>query len=181
MELFTAAPQATPQILETSQKMIAAMASNVAREVTWGLKSFNISISRINNSTSSGSNQEGECKFPIILEKIRLLATLRGAQGVKNWKQVPVILDWRIPNSTFGKLERDESPTFTSSHCKSDESGFFICSCKEKYQGNPSFLLGCQDINECQDGTAKCSANMHCENFEGGYVALIPVEQRDGY
>lgn len=131
-------------IQETSQKMIAAMASNVAREVTWGLKSFNISISRINNSTSSGSNQEGECKFPIILEKIRLLATLRGAQGVKNWKQVPVILDWRIPNSTFGKLERDESPTFTSSHCKSDESGFFICSCKEKYQGNPSFLLGCQ-------------------------------------
>lgn len=73
--------------------MIAAMASNVAREVTWGLKSFNISISRINNSTSSDSNQEGECKFPFILEKIRLLATLRGAQGVKNWKQVPVILD----------------------------------------------------------------------------------------
>lgn len=39
-------------------------------------------------------------------------------------------------------------------------------------------LFFMSDINECQDGTAKCSANMHCENFEGGYVALIPVEQR---
>ncbi|KAH9750901.1 Wall-associated receptor kinase-like 1 [Citrus sinensis] len=118
--------------------------------VPWALKSFNISISSINNaasSSSSSSQEEGKCKFAFMVEKEWFESKFKSAEGVQDWNQVPVILDWRIPNSSFGKLERDESPKFTStSHCESDEGGLFRCSCKEKYHGNPYFLHGCQGI-----------------------------------
>ncbi|GAY58862.1 hypothetical protein CUMW_190060 [Citrus unshiu] len=67
------------------------------------------------------------------------------AEAVQDWNQVPVILDWWIPNSSFGKLEKDES------HCESDESGPLRCSCKEKYHGNP-YLHGCQGFSKLEIG-----------------------------
>ncbi|GAY62077.1 hypothetical protein WN943_006123 [Citrus x changshan-huyou] len=145
--------------------------------VPWALKSFNISISSINNATSSSSSsqEEGKCKYAFMVEKEWFESNFKSARRVQNWNQVPVILDWRIPNSSFGELERDESSKFTStSHCESDEGGLFRCSCKEKYHGNPYFLHGCQDIDECRDGTANCSGDLRCENYEGGYRCVNP-------
>ena len=108
--------------------------------VPWALKSFNISISSINNATSSSSSsqEEGKCKYAFMVEKEWFESNFKSAEAVQDWNQVPVILDWWIPNSSFGKLEKDES------HCESDESGPLRCSCKEKYHGNPYFLHGCQ-------------------------------------
>ncbi|KAK9214117.1 hypothetical protein WN944_006105 [Citrus x changshan-huyou] len=149
--------------------------------VPWVLKSFNISISSINNaaSSSSSSQEEGKCKYAFMVEKEWFERNFKSAEGVQDWNQVPVVLDWRIPNSSFGKLEMDKSPEFTStSHCKSDESGLFRCSCKENYHGNPYFLHGCQDIDECKDGTANCSENLLCENYEGGYRCITPKRKK---
>lgn len=145
--------------------------------VPWALKSFNISISSINNAASSrsSSQEEGKCKYAFMVEKEWFESNLKSAEAVQDWNQVPVILDWRIPNSSFGELEKDKSPEFRStSHCRSDESGLFGCSCKEKYHGNPYFLHGCLDIDECRDGIANCSGNLHCENYEGGYRCVNP-------
>ncbi|KAL9448458.1 hypothetical protein AB3S75_015859 [Citrus x aurantiifolia] len=146
--------------------------------VPWALKSFNVSIRSINNAASgsnSSSQEEGKCNYAFMVEKEWFERNFKSAEGVQDWNQVPFILDWRIPNSSFGKLEKDKSPEFTStSHCRSDESGLFRCSCKEKYHGNPYFLHGCQDIDECKDGTANCSENLLCENYEGGYRCITP-------
>lgn len=30
------------------------------------------------------------------------------------------------------------------------------------------------DIDECKDGTANCSENLLCENYEGGYRCITP-------
>ncbi|KAJ4717484.1 putative Kinase [Melia azedarach] len=49
------------------------------------------------------------------------------------------------------------------------------CICLKGYEGNPYFLRGCQDIDECKIGKPDiCKSNMVCRNSIGGHHCIPP-------
>ena len=53
-----------------------------------------------------------------------------------------------------------------------NQPGSFICYCNPGYGG-----AQCVDLNECLDGSAKCSANANCTNTDGSYTCAC----KEGY
>ncbi|KAJ4717481.1 putative Kinase [Melia azedarach] len=145
--------------------------------VPWALKSLYISVSSINNETR---NKQDDCKYAFLVDTEWLDNKFNSPGDVQNWKQVPVVLDWRIYNTSFGKLAENKSPSYEStSGCGGDDSGLLRCFCREGYEGNPYFLQGCQDVDECEGGNADiCKSNMVCENYIGGYRCITPEKSK---
>ncbi|MBM4344104.1 MAG: hypothetical protein FJ100_12115 [Deltaproteobacteria bacterium] len=50
--------------------------------------------------------------------------------------------------------------------CSASPSGLPQCACKPGFSGNGKV---CSDINECENGTAKCAAGATCTNLQGTY------------
>ncbi|KAJ4717493.1 Wall-associated receptor kinase [Melia azedarach] len=148
--------------------------------VPWALKSLNIAVSNINNETRSSNSsrqQEEGCKYAFLVEQDWFDDNFRRPKDVQNWKQVPVVLDWRIYNTSFDKLAMNTSPRYSGStfDCKTDDSGLVFCYCHGGYHGNPYFLQECQDIDECKNSSI-CDSDMVCQNSRGSYRCI----NRDG-
>ncbi|KAK0589876.1 hypothetical protein LWI29_019556 [Acer saccharum] len=97
-------------------------------------------------------------------------------------KHVPVLLDWGIFESSFARIERNSSKSYTeTSDCRkvfaniststntSTNANFTNdmsystrvrqCSCRWGYEGNPYLLQGCQDPN-CINGSFDCDPHI---------------------
>ncbi|XP_044347270.1 wall-associated receptor kinase 4 [Triticum aestivum] len=58
----------------------------------------------------------------------------------------------------------------TNATAFTDAGYFYVCKCKEHYEGNPYVQNGCQDIDECKNRDLyPCSRDGVCKNRLGGY------------
>ena len=55
-----------------------------------------------------------------------------------------------------------------------ESNGRFSCKCNKGYRGDG---VECQDIDECQKGSASCDENKKCQNTPGSYDCVC----KDGF
>ncbi|XP_028800370.1 wall-associated receptor kinase 3-like [Neltuma alba] len=95
----------------------------------------------------------------------------------------PVVLDWTVSNVS---CQNGSSPYCA---CKnntyhvdyySNAGHRYKCKCKPGFEGNPYYLDGCQDVDECTRPN-NCSMPKRCHNLEGGYhCSCPPAHKGDG-
>ncbi|KAK1578154.1 hypothetical protein Q3G72_027965 [Acer saccharum] len=136
------------------------------------LKSYKASYNILNNN-SQGENQK-KCKYAFLVDR-DLFSTSISAENVANIKQVPVLLNWNIQESSFNLDEKNKSHDYQSStNCKALKDGSVHCLCIEGYGGNPYLPDGCQDVDECTTKNITCEPNMICKNTIGSYSCYHP-------
>ncbi|KAK3005011.1 hypothetical protein RJ639_016128, partial [Escallonia herrerae] len=121
------------------------------------LKVIDVSLTRIysNNGVES-------CKRAFMVEQ-NWFANLTNPFDVHFMENVPVVLDWKA-NATC--------KNFTERYIKDQYKT--VCACGWGREGNPYLVNGCQDIDECADGSAKCTYPYVCVNTPGGYGCFLP-------
>nr|GMD43343.1 wall-associated receptor kinase 2-like [Ipomoea batatas] len=148
-----------------------------------GLKSFNIStIISLNNHTKVWSYDP--CGYAFLGEGDRF--NFRGVDDLRDLNfsrrtldSVPILLDWAIGNLTCDDARKSDGYACKeNSHCvdADNDSGGYLCSCNEGYEGNPYLSHGCQDIDECADPN-KNDCEKICTNTAGSHKCSCP----DGY
>lgn len=124
------------------------------------------SLKFINASLKSISEKEG-CGFAFVVDQ-NWFGNRKNVHDVTNLEQVPAVLDWRPSGSCHsfgvGNLSTDSALCGRNAFCTAQG----LCSCHEGYEGNPYFLNGCQDINECAKYDFNRCHHM-CNNLPGSY------------
>ncbi|KAK3012097.1 hypothetical protein RJ639_010570 [Escallonia herrerae] len=125
------------------------------------LKVIDVSLTSIysNNGVKS-------CKRAFMVEQ-DWFANLTNPFDVHFMENVPVVLDWTA-NATC--------KNFTKRYIKDQYET--VCACGLGSEGNPYLVNGCQDIDECADGSAKCTYPYVCVNAPGGYGCFQPNKSR---
>ncbi|XP_019187823.1 PREDICTED: putative wall-associated receptor kinase-like 16 [Ipomoea nil] len=148
-----------------------------------GLKSFNISTwISIDNHTNVWSY--APCGYAFLGEAGRF--NFRGVSDLRDLNftrrtldSVPILLDWAIGNLTCDDARKSHDYACKeNSHCvdADNDSGGYLCSCNEGYEGNPYLSHSCQDIDECADPN-KNNCEKICTNTAGSHKCSCP----DGY
>lgn len=113
--------------------------------------------------------QQG-CKYAFLAERSWFSkADVTGLYDLRVKDKVPVVLQWGIQNNT------DYSLALRNSSMNSDVVSCYMsrtpleCWCRDGYGGNPYFIGGCQDINECEDSNICHRMDRTCVNKRGGY------------
>ncbi|KAI9194493.1 hypothetical protein LWI28_006513 [Acer negundo] len=160
------------------------------------------------NTTNSKENttEPNKCKSAFLVDQEWFGNNIDSpdkAQGLK--RDVPVLLDWGIHESSFDLIERNLSKSYNkTSDCNhifahSTSTNTFTnatftmpvrrCRCNPGYEGNPYLLHGCQDFDECKiiDDRRICypSDSENCEtikyyNFCGSAVSDTVCINTDG-
>ncbi|KAK2978417.1 hypothetical protein RJ640_023876 [Escallonia rubra] len=121
------------------------------------LKVIDVSLTSI--YTSKGAES---CKRAFVVEQ-DWFANLTNPFDVHFMENVPVVLDWTA-NATC--------KNFTERYIKDQYET--VCACGWGSEGNPYLVNGCQDIDECVDGSVKCTYPYVCVNTPGGYDCFQP-------
>uniref|UniRef100_A0A803KMT2 Uncharacterized protein n=2 Tax=Chenopodium quinoa TaxID=63459 RepID=A0A803KMT2_CHEQI len=156
-----------------------------------GLQSFMITLSSLNNHSSSGVSSFQPCGYAFLAgnDSFRFsgAADLSGKVVVnRTTNEVPMVLDWSVGdfNSISGNRAscneaKKNLTTYacqTNTHCVDFGGGGYHCQCLSGYEGNPYLKPGCTDVDECAQGSSNpCS--MVCVNTHGSYKCSCP----DGY
>ncbi|KAJ4717487.1 putative Kinase [Melia azedarach] len=136
---------------------------------------FPSNLKRLNITATSSSLQQ-DCNYAFLVDLDTYDENFNSSKDVQNWKQVPVALDWRIPNTSYDKLALSKSSTFGSTfYCDTDVNGLVRCYCNRGYEGNPYLPEGCQDLDECKRPDI-CKSNMDCQNEAGSYTC-VPIKK----
>ncbi|XP_072955557.1 wall-associated receptor kinase 17-like [Typha angustifolia] len=146
-----------------------------------GLKSLNLELTSIRNTTRSTKNASGEtCSKAFIVDKDQYMFSSTDLVGnIPN--QIPVVLEWSIGNKTCKELGQTNIATDyacnKNSYCYDSHNGIgYRCNCSKGFAGNPyqEGPDGCQDENVCLD--PKNSPCVHqCINTEGGFHCTCPL------
>ncbi|KAF3340617.1 Wall-associated receptor kinase 2 [Carex littledalei] len=136
-----------------------------------GINYYNISFdSNYNN---------GNCSYAVIMatDSFNFSTSYIFTTGFwdKHNGTVPVVLDWSIGTEKCEVAKANMNNyacVSNNSYCVDSRNGpGYICNCSSGYQGNPYFLDGCEDTNECNDNLA-CSGT--CINTQGSYKCICP-------
>ncbi|PIN26232.1 Serine/threonine protein kinase [Handroanthus impetiginosus] len=134
-----------------------------------------LSLLSIKNHTSVwGFNN---CSYAFLAEESAFTFSSENLTNLGNVKKLPMVVDWAMGNETCEEAKGDAS----SYACKSDNSkcykpdnGYgYRCSCLEGYQGNPYFIDGCRDVNECEDPHLNI-CETRCVNKIGDFHCACP-------
>ncbi|OMO75921.1 hypothetical protein COLO4_25789 [Corchorus olitorius] len=91
--------------------------------------------------------------------------------------RVPMVLDWTIGTQRCANVSKNK-PDYAckeNSFCDDPENGYgYRCECKKGYKGNPYLQNGCQDVDECKDGSHDCIDEKHCTNNVGSFTCFCP-------
>ncbi|KAL3715450.1 hypothetical protein ACJRO7_007222 [Eucalyptus globulus] len=111
------------------------------------------------------------CKYAFLAEKSWFLksgVTVLYDLGGK--ATVPLVLQWGIPNNTdYSRELLDKSMRSDAVSCYTSSLPYLECWCQRGYHGNPYFIEGCQDIDECEDSNICHGRGRTCVNKEGSY------------
>ncbi|CAN6204755.1 unnamed protein product [Urochloa humidicola] len=98
-----------------------------------------------------------------------------------NNSMIPTVLEWgiaRVDTCEEAKIDKAgyRYPCVSNnSECVTNQAGY-RCKCSQGYKGNPYFIGGCTDIDECQDNvTYPCTGI--CKNIPGNFTCSCPPGQ----
>lgn len=115
-----------------------------------GLNAYQISFEEKFNT--SDIVNFSPCSYAVLVEaaafEFRTTYVTTDEFMVANNRQVPVVLDWAIPNKTCEEAKRNASAyacVSSNSECVNSKYGRgYLCNCSAGYDGNPYLLNGCQ-------------------------------------
>ncbi|KAF8007151.1 hypothetical protein BT93_K1219 [Corymbia citriodora subsp. variegata] len=128
-----------------------------------------INLQALSVDINEEGGQQG-CKYAFLAE--RSWFSKSDATGLYDFRvnvMVPVVLQWGIQNTTNDLFAlRNESEGTDAASCDTNKQPW-ECWCQEGYSGNPYFIGGCQDIDECEDLNICHGTGLTCVNKQGGF------------
>ncbi|KAK1553839.1 hypothetical protein Q3G72_004290 [Acer saccharum] len=98
-----------------------------------------------------------------------------------HYQDIPVRLTWVVGRNSCIENQRTNGSAKSSyactqnTDCIDNVNGYgYHCSCSQGYQGNAYLPNGCQDIDECKIGKARCGQHAECKNTAGAYYCSCP-------
>ncbi|KAK4784886.1 hypothetical protein SAY86_019254 [Trapa natans] len=145
-----------------------------------GMQAFNIDVSMADHNTGP-SAAEGDCRFAFLVQQDKFHPSQTDLYALQEEGYLPVVLQWGVQNTSFpGSLgvkvnSGSRSPSVPSlCHTVSKFSNttpFITCFCNNGYDGNPYFLGGCRDVNECENDGNLCAPHK-CRNLPGTFQCV---------
>ncbi|KAF3450251.1 hypothetical protein FNV43_RR06331 [Rhamnella rubrinervis] len=88
-------------------------------------------------------------------------------KDLESTEKLPMVINWAIGN------ERKQLHLQNNSECVDvhDGSGDYRCRCLTGFEGNPYYLHGCRDIDECKLPANPCGPGV-CENLQGTWKCI---------
>ncbi|KAF8405748.1 hypothetical protein HHK36_007825 [Tetracentron sinense] len=142
------------------------------------LQTFSVNITSAGLDTSPGPNNvTGNCKYAFLVDQYWFSGNLSSVRDMRN---VPVVLNWMIPNWTCPPyLYRSYNLSCSSTVDCSAHSSFKLwnsswndgygCSCGWGFEGNPYLPKGCEDVDECLEKDACPDPGTACLNTHGSF------------
>ncbi|KAL5776882.1 hypothetical protein ACOSP7_009808 [Xanthoceras sorbifolium] len=141
-------------------------------DIPKGLRQIAVSARRFRNS--SNVSQFNSCTYAFVIEDSQFRF---GTSNLSNTaERVPTAVDWSIT----GQGNCDKAKNNPSYACKENALCYqppannsavgYLCKCDHGYQGNPYLSNGCQDFDECDQGTHTCHTQARCINTPGNYT-----------
>ncbi|GLT50224.1 hypothetical protein SLA2020_237250 [Shorea laevis] len=123
----------------------------------------------------SGKNRErvwnfSPCSYGFVVEESKFNFSLKHLLDLRNVSQLPMVLDWSIPDVNHPCKTKKANACQRNSDCVPVDDYGYRCKCKNGFEGNPYLPSGCQDINECLDPNLNECKGMICTNTVGGYT-----------
>ncbi|KAJ1700768.1 hypothetical protein LUZ63_000547 [Rhynchospora breviuscula] len=120
------------------------------------------------------------CSYAVLMEAENFSFTTSYVTTNDFWQsrngKAPILMDWSISDETCKAAQRNKKNyacVSRNSVCREQTIGpGYSCNCSEGYKGNPYLVDGCQDIDECADGSNICSGI--CVNIPGSYICSCP-------
>ncbi|KAE8100166.1 hypothetical protein FH972_018091 [Carpinus fangiana] len=136
----------------------------------YGLRNISVEVESFNNHASV--QRFNPCGYAFVVEKGQFNFSASYLQNYTN-EMVPLVLDWAVMSNLTCEEARHK-PNFAckdiNSECIDNQTrpAGYSCQCKQGYRGNPYLHGGCDDIDECLDGTHNCTEQ--CTNGIGNYT-----------
>nr|POE55071.1 wall-associated receptor kinase-like 10 [Quercus suber] len=118
-----------------------------------------------------------DCKYASLVDQKWFEENITNHFEVRKMSHVPVVLNWEINANLFSLVTGSSNSSHSTcqfanrSSSLGNMSSTFTCSCDSGFEGNPYFVDGCQDIDECAN-LEVCSfydLRYPCVNVLGGY------------
>ncbi|XAR62875.1 Non-specific serine/threonine protein kinase [Bertholletia excelsa] len=119
-----------------------------------------------------------KCSYAFVVEEKSYKFSSLDLDKMQNVKKFPVVLDWAVGNTTCDQAQQNRESYLCKENtvCRDFDGGHALgyqCDCSTGYQGNPYIQNGCQDVDECEDGSLHDCTDI-CVNTGGGYTCLCP-------
>ncbi|XP_008441595.2 wall-associated receptor kinase 2-like [Cucumis melo] len=143
-------------------------------EIPEGLKRIDLVVGSFNNYTTVNESIN-PCGYAFVIEE-------NSFEFKKDYltnyteEEVPLVLDWRIKSDT---CPTDKCLCGPKSQMIMNGSEYY-CQCQDGFHGNPYLDHGCQDINECEEGSNLCVPDASCENAPAGNYTCHCPEKYEG-
>ncbi|XP_018720775.2 wall-associated receptor kinase-like 22 [Eucalyptus grandis] len=118
-----------------------------------------------------GEGKQQGCKYAFLADTSWFSKSdVTGLYDLRVNDTVPVVLQWGIQNDTDYSLAlQNQSMSSDAVSCYISSLPYVECWCLSGYHGNPYFIGGCQDIDECEDSNICHRRGRTCVNKEGSY------------
>ncbi|KAJ3705151.1 hypothetical protein LUZ61_008856 [Rhynchospora tenuis] len=151
-------------------------AYNLTSELNLTSTRFRISHVHNSNFDSWTVTNFSQCSYAVLMEAENFSFTTSYVTTNDFWQsrkgKAPILMDWSISDDTCKAAQRNKKNyacVSRNSVCREQTIGpGYSCNCSEGYKGNPYLVEGCQDIDECSDGSNICSDI--CVNIPGSYI-----------
>ncbi|KAA8538492.1 hypothetical protein F0562_028137 [Nyssa sinensis] len=140
-----------------------------------GLQGINLTLSSYYNHTDI--IDFNPCSFAFVTDEFNFSSNL--FSDLQHETDLPLVADWTIGNETCEVAQKDQTSyacVDKKSTCYEPDSttpgSGYRCNCSAGYRGNPYISGGCQDIDECAEGSHNCEKD--CINTVGNYNCTCP-------
>ncbi|KAK6927731.1 Protein kinase domain [Dillenia turbinata] len=152
-------------ILEGSCSGIGCCQTSIPK----GLKNFSAELKSFRKHSQVWSFNP--CSFAFLGEKEMFQFSREDLSDFHGRKRFPAVLDWGIGKNSCQVVKERHQKSYAcgqNTYCSDSRNGpGYLCFCKKGFTGNPYLPLGCQDIDECAEGTHQCEEI--CTNTPGSY------------
>ncbi|KAK2661016.1 hypothetical protein Ddye_007549 [Dipteronia dyeriana] len=142
-----------------------------------GLKSFRVSIFNVSSAWSFDPFEIG----PHYDYARAFLAEHEFSDYYKRYQEIPVRLTWVVGRNSCRQNQRSNGSANGSYACTQNtdcidyaDGHGYRCTCSPGYHGNAYLPNGCQDVDECKIGKARCAQPAVCKNTAGAYYCSCP-------
>ncbi|XP_038885912.1 wall-associated receptor kinase 2-like [Benincasa hispida] len=145
-------------------------------EIPKGLKYLELDVRSFNNH--SEVLEFNSCGYAFVVQQDKFTFSEKYIHNFTQ-EEVPLVLDWAIPaNTSCLKAGNKTNCSICGTNTKTisflDDGSNYRCQCLEGFEGNPYLPQGCQDIDECKNGSHKCTYKDLCVNTQGNYTCYCP-------